>query len=300
MEPSCSTEQTLMIVEITGLEERPQVIMKSAHLSWSSISAKVMFARSPDTSAFPNAEKPSAPCLSSRVPYGTAITPEILLQVGRAERTLRELGFREFRVRHHNEIARLEFLEEDFKRAIELASTIEERLVGLGYRYVALDLGGYRTGSLNRVLTQISTSERAMSNRANMEENQNDLKIDLDRLRRCGHPESVYSPGKRPDQIVRALRTLHASDGTALATRCSATVADEVRDIDPEIIYEPVSRTLRLGSPTPNRSSRTTVVVSAGTSDLPFAEEAAVTLEDVWLPGKQNQRRRCCGHRPSL
>lgn len=104
----------------------------------------------------PNAEKPSAPCLSSRVPYGTTITPEILDQVGNAERVLRELGFSEFRVRHHNDVARLELRPDDFSRAVELASTIEESLVGLGYRYVALDLGGFRSGSLNRALTQIS------------------------------------------------------------------------------------------------------------------------------------------------
>lgn len=107
----------------------------------------------------------------------------------------------------------------------------------------------------------------------------NDINIDRDRLRRCGHPESVYSPGKRPDQIVRALRTLHASDGVALATRCGAELASEVREEDPEIIYEPHSRTLRLGSALPRKSEKVTVIVTAGTSDLPMAEEAAVTLE---------------------
>jgi pyridinium-3,5-biscarboxylic acid mononucleotide sulfurtransferase len=97
----------------------------------------------------PNAEKPSAPCLSSRVPYGTSITLELLRQVGRAERSLRALGFGELRVRHHGDVARIEIPPADFARAVELAGAIDTALREAGYRFVALDLAGFRSGSLN-------------------------------------------------------------------------------------------------------------------------------------------------------
>lgn len=103
----------------------------------------------------PNHDKPSAPCLSSRVPYGTQITREILEQIDRAERALRALGFRELRVRHHGELARVELPRADHGRAIELADAIDVALRSAGYNYVALDLKGFRSGSLNEVLTQI-------------------------------------------------------------------------------------------------------------------------------------------------
>lgn len=108
-----------------------------------------------DSYGLPNHDKPSAPCLSSRVPYGTAITPEILEQIDRAERALRELGFRELRVRHHDDLARVEIPRVDFPKALELADRIEQALRESGYRYVTLDLRGFRSGSLNEVLTQI-------------------------------------------------------------------------------------------------------------------------------------------------
>ena len=109
----------------------------------------------------PNAEKPSAPCLSSRVPYGTPITAELLRQVGAAERAIRDLGFSEFRVRHHGDLARLEVPREEFDGAIERADAIESALRACGYHFVALDLGGFRSGSLNRTLTHIELPEQS-------------------------------------------------------------------------------------------------------------------------------------------
>jgi uncharacterized protein len=100
----------------------------------------------------PNWDKPSFACLSSRFPYGTVITPELLAQVDAAERCLRELGFRQFRVRHHDTIARIEVEKADLARVVELADIIVPRLKELGYLYVTLDLAGYRTGSLNEPL----------------------------------------------------------------------------------------------------------------------------------------------------
>ncbi len=102
-----------------------------------------------------NHDKPSAPCLSSRVPYGTPITRAMLEQIGRAERALREMGFRELRVRHHGDVARVELPRADFERALACAEDIDRVLRDCGYRFSALDLRGFRSGALNEVLTQI-------------------------------------------------------------------------------------------------------------------------------------------------
>lgn len=102
----------------------------------------------------PNWDKPSFACLSSRFPYGEEITREKLTQVDQAEEFLRSMGFRQFRVRHHQTIARLEIDPRDFERILreEIREQIAAKLKGLGFTYVALDLQGYRTGSMNEVL----------------------------------------------------------------------------------------------------------------------------------------------------
>jgi uncharacterized protein len=94
-------------------------------------------------------DKPAMACLSSRVPHGTAITPQLLRQIEDAEDVLVALGFNQFRVRHHGEIARIEVPAEDLVRAIEARETIVSGVVAAGYRFVALDLAGFRSGSLN-------------------------------------------------------------------------------------------------------------------------------------------------------
>jgi uncharacterized protein len=99
-----------------------------------------------------NSEKPQAACLSSRVPYGTPISIRVLSQIEKAENLLGVLGFHQYRVRHHDTIARIEVMPEEFPKVIELNRIIEERFKEYGYQYVALDLGGFRSGSLNDVL----------------------------------------------------------------------------------------------------------------------------------------------------
>lgn len=89
-------------------------------------------------------DKPAMACLSSRVPVGTPITPAILRQVEMAEDVLAELGFRQFRVRHHNEIARIELPEADFLRAVECHTQIVKSIRQAGYKHVTLDLAGFR------------------------------------------------------------------------------------------------------------------------------------------------------------
>lgn len=97
-------------------------------------------------------DKPAAACLSSRFAYGDPITVEKLRQVGTAERGVRALGFRGFRIRHHGEVARLELPAEQMSRAVELSQEIAIAVRAAGYEYVALDLEGYRAGRMNEVL----------------------------------------------------------------------------------------------------------------------------------------------------
>ena len=99
-----------------------------------------------------NAQKPQAACLSSRFPYGSHITAERLRQVEAAEDALAELGFSQFRVRHHEEVARIELVPEELALALERRIEVQERVRTAGFRYVALDLGGFRSGSLNEGL----------------------------------------------------------------------------------------------------------------------------------------------------
>ncbi|HVC45608.1 MAG TPA: ATP-dependent sacrificial sulfur transferase LarE [Terracidiphilus sp.] len=99
-------------------------------------------------------DRPAAPCLSSRVEYGREVTREVLEQVERGEQSLRELGFREFRVRHHGELARVEIAREELPQALtmEMLAAITAALRSAGYKFVTLDCAGFRSGSLNAVL----------------------------------------------------------------------------------------------------------------------------------------------------
>jgi len=104
----------------------------------------------------PTWDRPASACLSSRLPYGTEVTPERLALVERGEAALRELGFRQFRVRLHDQLARVEIAPDELPRAFapEMASRIATRLKSAGFLYVTLDLEGYRQGSLNAALTK--------------------------------------------------------------------------------------------------------------------------------------------------
>ena len=102
----------------------------------------------------PTADMPASACLSSRFPYGVQITEEKLKMVDRGEEALGEMGFRVFRVRHHEHLVRIELGPEDLARALNpaIAARLTSVFKGLGYKYVTLDLEGYRTGSANEVL----------------------------------------------------------------------------------------------------------------------------------------------------
>ena len=103
---------------------------------------------------YPLWNRPAAPCLSSRVEYGRTVTREVLNQVEQAEESLRALGFRELRVRHHGELARVEIARQELPRALamEMLDAITAALKRAGFQYVTLDCAGLRSGSMNIVL----------------------------------------------------------------------------------------------------------------------------------------------------
>jgi uncharacterized protein len=107
----------------------------------------------------PTWNRPASACLASRVPYGTEVTPERLGLIEQGEAALRDLGFQQFRVRLHDKLARVEIAPEEMPRAFtpEMAAEISARLKAVGFAYVALDLEGYRQGSLNEALKRPST-----------------------------------------------------------------------------------------------------------------------------------------------
>lgn len=102
----------------------------------------------------PTWNKPSYACLASRIPYGIALTNKILKQIEDAETILRKLGFKQFRVRHHGDVARIELLPLDMEKIINPTTRkyVLDQFKALGYTYVAMDLHGYRTGSMNETL----------------------------------------------------------------------------------------------------------------------------------------------------
>ena len=111
----------------------------------------------------PTADLPASACLASRLPYGTSVTRERLAQVEQGEARLRALGFRQVRLRHHGEIARVEVAPDELPHALEAetARRVVAALKPLGFRFVTLDLEGYRTGSLNEVLPAAVRRTRA-------------------------------------------------------------------------------------------------------------------------------------------
>ncbi len=102
----------------------------------------------------PTWDKPSSACLVSRIPYGTPITVERLKQIEAAEAALHAMGFRQLRVRHHGEVARIEVPPADFARVMEKREAITAQIQACGYTYVTLDLSGFRSGSMNDMISE--------------------------------------------------------------------------------------------------------------------------------------------------
>ena len=164
----------------------------------------------------PTWDQPSAPCLSSRLPYGLAVTPERLKQVELAEQIMRDAGIREFRVRHHGTMARLEVAPPEIADVIERAEDLNVRLRALGFDHVLLDVEGYRRGALNEglALTQLTprTDAIAIVNvkmeegieaaRANVPELKRQgyryITIDLAKMTLAPAPAPAYAPAHAP------------------------------------------------------------------------------------------------------
>jgi uncharacterized protein len=119
---------------------------------------KAEIRRESRTLGLPTWDQPASPCLSSRLPYGLAVTPTRLRQVEAAEQAIREHGFKEFRVRHHGREARLEFAPPELERGAAALGTLTEQLRALGFERVLLDVEGYRRGALNEVLVTLRPS----------------------------------------------------------------------------------------------------------------------------------------------
>ncbi len=100
----------------------------------------------------PNHDKPASPCLASRVPHGTPVSPEVLARIERAEAGIRALGFTVFRVRHHGQLARVEVVAAELERALTQRDDVLKACRAAGYLWAALDLAGFRSGSLTDAL----------------------------------------------------------------------------------------------------------------------------------------------------
>jgi uncharacterized protein len=111
-------------------------------------------------------DRPAMPCLSSRIPYGTAVTVPLLSRVDRAEQAVRALGFNDLRVRHYGDTARIELPAVDLERAAASAADLVEAVTGAGYTYVTLDLAGLRSGNLNTALENTALENTALKNTA--------------------------------------------------------------------------------------------------------------------------------------
>jgi uncharacterized protein len=107
-------------------------------------------------------DQPASACLSSRIPYGSPVTQEKLRMIDSGEEALRRLGFNQCRVRHHGDVARIEIARDEMHRALDLETfdRLSLEFKQIGFRFVAVDVDGYRTGALNEVLTQITLSSR--------------------------------------------------------------------------------------------------------------------------------------------
>ena len=108
----------------------------------------------------PTWDKPQQPCLSSRIPYGTEVTPERLAQLARSEMALRALGLREFRVRYHGEIARIEVAEAEFDQLARVRADAVLALKEAGFKFVTIDLEPFRSGRLNEAAGLVPLGQR--------------------------------------------------------------------------------------------------------------------------------------------
>lgn len=245
-------------------------------------------------------DRPSQPCLSSRIPYGTPVTLSTLSSIDRAEAAVRALGFSDVRVRHLGDVARVEVPLAELSRATA-PGTAEQIVSGVraaGYRSVTLDLAGLRSGNLNDALRSgarsisdrtsdsahepVNDSERSTAPMSASTSALGHTLPDLDRMQRIGIPEAVYAAGKTPAQVIDIViaTLLHGTDplvvtrtGPDHRAAVSAAVANgQIPEPDGKW-----SNTLTWRHAA-TRTDWTVAVVSGGTSDQPVLDECAGTL----------------------
>jgi pyridinium-3,5-biscarboxylic acid mononucleotide sulfurtransferase len=165
----------------------------------------------------PTWDQPAAPCLSSRLPYGIAVTPARLRAVERAEDMLRSLGFRELRVRHHDDCLRIELAPAEMGRAFTIAGDIHARITALDDIRVLIDVEGYRRGALNEVLVQIGSG--ASVGVAPHQE------MDVQHEAAGFHRDIAVVAGADRDEALRAAASLRAQGFRYIALDAAAFIA---------------------------------------------------------------------------
>ena len=253
-------------------------------------------------------EKPSFACLASRFVYGEIISKEKLIMVENAEQLLLEHGFRQFRVRMHGRMARIEVMPEEFLKLLqeEVREDIVKQFKQFGFTYVTMDLTGYRMGSMNETLDKKNENEAKKMEQKEMidllrqvasgtmdveqaalklkEEPFEDLgfaKIDHHRAMRQGVAEVIYGEGKTPEQIFRIAEAMKEKGQKAvLITRMNKESAIYMGE-RLELQYDEVSRIGFIGEAPIKDGDGKIVVATGGTSDIPVAEEAARTAETL-------------------
>lgn len=231
-------------------------------------------------------DRPSQPCLSSRIPYGTPVTLSTLSSVDRAESSVRALGFSDVRVRHLGDTARIEVPIAELGRAVELAGDLVDGVRAAGYRDVTLDLAGLRSGNLNHAVTSTSgptngaatVSESAQATGPESA-GLGHTRPDLDRVRRTGLPEAVYAAGKSPTQCAEVVGAMLRDGVDPLVVTRTAPEHRAAIAADPSI---PPPTGQWSGTLTwrhaPVDADRRVAVISGGTSDEPVLDECVGTL----------------------
>lgn len=217
-------------------------------------------------------DKPSMACLASRFVYGESITEKKLSLVDKAEQILRDSGFRQLRVRLHGEnLARIEVPQENADKVLVEREKLVHSLKECGFTYVTLDLQGYRTGAMNEPLGKVSTPHQS-------EASPSFANLDTDRKERTGFAEVVFCQGKDDAFLVQIFEKLYKENGEVLGTRASQHQYECVRERLPNVQYNALSRILKIQTASKTLTGNI-AVCTAGTADIPVAEEAAQTAE---------------------
>ena len=211
-------------------------------------------------------DKPSAACLASRIAYGEKITEEKLSRIEKAEAFLFEKGFTSCRVRNHGNLARIEVMPADFSKLAEMHSLVEEKFSSLGFTYVTMDMTGFKSGSMNKVLSENKYDDLGFA------------KLDTSRKERTGFDEVVFCQGKTDDFLLAIYKRLFEKEGRVLGTRASARQAELIKKEFPLAEYDEVSRILKIDEKKKELRGKV-IVCTAGTADIPVAEEAAQSAE---------------------